>query len=55
MVDASEDGAEDQEDGDEFWHTSVGKFKFTLDTLPQPLQYIHQLLKVRKFLQNYFS
>lgn len=32
------------EDGDDFWHTSVGKFKFTLDALPQPLQYIHQLL-----------
>lgn len=35
---------DDAEDGDDFWHTSVGKFKFTLDTLPQPLQYIHQLL-----------
>lgn len=31
-------------DGDDFWYTSVGKFKITLDTLPQPLQYIHQLL-----------
>uniref|UniRef100_B3P356 GG16086 n=1 Tax=Drosophila erecta TaxID=7220 RepID=B3P356_DROER len=35
---------EEEEDSDDFWHTSVGKFKFTLDTLPQPLQYIHQLL-----------
>lgn len=35
---------DDADDGDDFWHTSVGKFKFTLDTLPQPLQYIHQLL-----------
>lgn len=35
---------DDAEEGDDFWHTSVGKFKFTLDTLPQPLQYIHQLL-----------
>lgn len=35
---------DDNEDGDDFWHTSVGKFKFTLDALPQPLQYIHQLL-----------
>lgn len=35
---------EAEEDGDDFWYTSVGKFKFTLDTLPQPLQYIHQLL-----------
>lgn len=31
-------------DGDDFWYTSVGKFKITLDTLPQRLQYIHQLL-----------
>lgn len=38
---------EEEEDSDDFWHTSVGKFKFTLDTLPQPLQYIHQLLTVR--------
>lgn len=37
---------EEEEDSDDFWHTSVGKFKFTLDTLPQPLQYIHQLLTV---------
>lgn len=29
---------------DNFWHTSVGKFNFSLDTLPQPLQYIYQLL-----------
>ncbi|XP_017968881.1 protein unc-79 homolog isoform X6 [Drosophila navojoa] len=35
---------EEEEDSDDFWHTSVGKFKFTLDQLPQPLQYIHQLL-----------
>ncbi|XP_065094770.1 uncharacterized protein LOC135715418 [Ochlerotatus camptorhynchus] len=33
------------DDGDDFWHTSVGKFKFTIDNLPQSLQYIHQLLK----------
>lgn len=32
------------DDGEDFWQTSVGKFKFTMDTLPQPLQYIHQLL-----------
>ncbi|XP_055589112.1 protein unc-79 homolog isoform X2 [Uranotaenia lowii] len=35
----------DLEDGDDFWHTSVGKFKFSIDNLPQSLQYIHQLLK----------
>lgn len=35
---------DDAIDGEEFWHTSVGKFKFSLDSLPQPLQYIHQLL-----------
>lgn len=32
------------ENEDDFWHTSVGKFKFTLDSLPQSLQYIYQLL-----------
>lgn len=35
---------DEDEDGEDYWHTSVGKFKITLDTLPQPLQYIHQLL-----------
>ncbi|XP_068085270.1 protein unc-79 homolog [Anabrus simplex] len=33
------------EDLDDFWHTSVGKFRFSLDELPQQLQFIHQLLK----------
>lgn len=41
-----EEADEELEDGDDFWHTSVGKFKFSIDTLPQPLQYMHQLLKV---------
>lgn len=31
---------------EDFWQTSVGKFRFTIDELPQQLQYIHQLLKV---------
>ncbi|KAG4066741.1 hypothetical protein HA402_012808 [Bradysia odoriphaga] len=39
-----EDLSDELEDGEDFWHTSVGKFKFALDTLPQPLQYIHKLL-----------
>ncbi|XP_021924860.1 protein unc-79 homolog isoform X4 [Zootermopsis nevadensis] len=30
---------------DDFWHTSVGKFRFTLDELPQHLQLLHELLK----------
>lgn len=38
-----ESGGEEMED---FWQTSVGKFRFTIDELPQQLQYIHQLLKV---------
>lgn len=42
--DGDEDSMDEMDDGDDFWHTSVGKFKFTLDALPQPLQYIHQLL-----------
>ncbi|XP_050087901.1 protein unc-79 homolog isoform X2 [Anopheles aquasalis] len=33
------------EGDEEFWHTSVGKFKFSIDTLPQSLQFIYQLLK----------
>lgn len=37
-------GIDENDDGDDFWHTSVGKFKFSLESLPQPLQYIHQLL-----------
>lgn len=40
------DEDEEDEDGEDFWHTTVGKFKFTLDALPQTLQYIHQLLTV---------
>ncbi|KAK0097709.1 hypothetical protein PV326_014335 [Microctonus aethiopoides] len=30
---------------DDFWHTSVGKFRFNIDDLPEQLQYIHKLLK----------
>lgn len=41
-----DDDLDEPDDGDDFWHTSVGKFKFSLDSLPQPLQYIYQLLKV---------
>ncbi|XP_011310336.1 protein unc-79 homolog isoform X3 [Fopius arisanus] len=32
-------------DGDDFWHTSVGKFRFNIEELPEQLQYIHKLLK----------
>lgn len=35
-----------EEEWDDFWHTSVGKFRFSLDELPQHLQLIHELLKV---------
>jgi hypothetical protein len=35
--------SDESSDGD-FWHTSVGKFKFCIDQLPQTLQFIHQLL-----------
>lgn len=38
---------------DDFWQTSLGKFRFTIDQLPQYLQYIYQLLNVR--LSNYVS
>lgn len=40
----NDNSIEDLADGEEYWYTSVGKFKFALDSLPQPLQYIHQLL-----------
>ncbi|XP_070493923.1 protein unc-79 homolog isoform X3 [Chironomus tepperi] len=50
IVGAEQDSAEianissdDSSDGD-FWHTSVGKFKFCIEQLPQTLQFIHQLL-----------
>ncbi|XP_053676788.1 protein unc-79 homolog isoform X2 [Anopheles nili] len=39
------DGSHPFDGDEEFWHTSVGKFKFTIDTLPQSLQFIYQLLK----------
>ncbi|XP_031621809.1 protein unc-79 homolog isoform X2 [Contarinia nasturtii] len=45
IVDHNENADDDSDiDGDDFWYTSVGKFKITLDALPQSLQYIHQLL-----------
>lgn len=37
------------DDLENFWHTSLGKFKFCIDDLPQPLQYIYQILKVFHF------
>ncbi|XP_043278465.1 protein unc-79 homolog isoform X2 [Venturia canescens] len=30
---------------DDFWHTTVGKFRFVIEDLPEQLQYIHKLLK----------
>lgn len=39
-----DDDDDDSIDEDNFWHTSVGKFKFSLDGLPQTLQFIHSLL-----------
>ncbi|XP_060537394.1 protein unc-79 homolog isoform X2 [Cylas formicarius] len=34
----------DSDEGMDFWQTSQGKFKFSVDDLPEPIQYIHQLL-----------
>ncbi|XP_050313784.1 protein unc-79 homolog isoform X3 [Anthonomus grandis grandis] len=37
----------DSDSGEEdfnFWETSLGKFKFTLEELPEPIQFIHHLL-----------
>ncbi|XP_056646981.1 protein unc-79 homolog isoform X3 [Diorhabda sublineata] len=33
------------DDIDNFWQTSIGKFKFCVEELPQPLQYLNQLLQ----------
>lgn len=30
----------------QFWHTSVGRFRFTIDQLPPRLQFIYALLMV---------
>lgn len=43
MIDDSEKSIDD--DLDDYWHTSVGKFRFNIDELPEQLQYIYQLLK----------
>lgn len=32
---------------DHFWQTSLGNFRFTIEDLPQYLQYIYQLLNVK--------
>lgn len=37
---------EPETDMDNFWHTSVGKFRFAIEDLPDQLQYIYKLLKV---------
>ncbi|KAG1659999.1 Protein unc-79 [Nymphon striatum] len=37
--------SKDQEDDASFWHTSQGKFKYTIEELPPHLQLIHALLK----------
>lgn len=34
---------------DDVWQTSAGNFKFNLQELPQQLQFIHQILKVKLF------
>lgn len=41
-----------EEDMTNFWPTSVGKFHFCIEELPQELQYIHQLLQVRCVLRT---
>lgn len=35
-----------EDSGKDFWITSVGKFKFSIDELPPSLQFTYQLLKV---------
>ncbi|XP_030755941.1 protein unc-79 homolog [Sitophilus oryzae] len=36
--------ADTDSDDIDFWQTSVGKFRFSIDELPEPIQYIHQVL-----------
>lgn len=31
---------------DDFWQTSIGELQFTIEELPEQLQYIYKLLKV---------
>lgn len=38
------------EDLENFWHTSMGKFKFAVADLPEQLQYIYELLMVTLLL-----
>lgn len=38
---------DNDDDSQNYWYTTVGKFKFAVKDLPQPLQYIYQLLQVR--------
>ncbi|XP_035781360.1 protein unc-79 homolog isoform X1 [Anopheles albimanus] len=45
-------GSQPFEGDEEFWHTSVGKFKFSIDTLPQSLQFIYQLLKEIPYIEK---
>jgi len=37
----------DKPENRDFWQTSVGKFWFCFDDLPDQLQYFHQLLQVK--------
>lgn len=50
-ADNLDQSSDESTDGD-FWHTSVGKFKFSIDALPQTLQYIHQLLSELPNIDN---
>lgn len=58
-VDSSEahDINECDDCSEDLWHTSVGKFRFSLEDLPPQLQYFHVLLKVTCLSYNgfYFS
>lgn len=38
--------SKEQEDDANFWHTSQGKFKYTIEELPPHLQLIYAMLKV---------
>lgn len=46
---------DNEDDSQNYWCTTVGKFKIAVKDLPQPLQYIYQLLQVESTaLNNYF-
>ncbi|XP_066259891.1 protein unc-79 homolog [Euwallacea similis] len=47
LLDEINDRPDSDSGGDniDLWHTSIGKFKFSLEDLPEPIQFIHHILR----------